>query len=248
MRTRGAAVAGIALAALIWAVAAHRAGPLLLPSPGAVAAALVSERARLFEAALQTGLAAVAGLGIAVAIGLVASLAAFASRAASAVLAPWMLALQVVPIVAIAPLLVVWLGYGLPVSLTTAVFASIFPVYSAGRTGLGAASRDQVDVLRLYGASPLQILLQLRMPLALPALFAGLRVAAGLAVIGAIIGEFVGSNGVPPTLGQTVVYAARSARTDVCFAAIAYAGLLAASLQAGIAALERAWIGAWYGR
>jgi NitT/TauT family transport system permease protein len=241
-------VLGVMLAALFWTLAAKAAGPLLLPSPSAVIGSLIQDHERLFVAVQQTTLAALAGLSIAALVGLATATASFSSRTVGALLSPWLLALQVVPIVAIAPLLVVWLGYGLPVAVTTAFIASIFPVHSAGRSGLLAASQDQVDLLRLYGASSLQILLQLRLRLALPGLFAGFRVAAGLAVIGAIIGEFVGSNGVPPTLGQLVVYSARSARTDLCFAAIVCAGLLAACLQAAIAALERAMIGRWYGK
>lgn len=240
-----AAGCGVALAA--WAVAASAAGPLLLPSPLAVAGSLVADRSRLLTASGQTALAAGLGLGIATAAGLTTSMVSFSSRAGAALLGPWLLALQVVPIVAIAPLLVVWLGYGLPVSATTAIIAALYPVHAAGRTGLGAPTRDQVDLLQLYGASPLRVLADLRLRAALPALFAGLRVAAGLAVIGAIIGELVGSNGVPPTLGQVIVASARSARTDLCFAAITCAGALAASVQAGITALERALIGRWYG-
>ncbi len=248
MRRFGPSLAGVLLAALVWTLAAKAAGPLLLPSPMAVLGSLWQDQSRLFVAAQQTTLAALAGLGIAALVGLATATASFSSRTVGALLSPWLLALQVVPIVAIAPLLVVWLGYGLPVAMTTAFIASVFPVHAAGRSGLLAASQDQVDLLRLYGASSLQILVQLRLRLALPGLFAGFRVAAGLAVIGAIIGEFVGSNGVPPTLGQLVVYSARSARTDLCFAAIVCAGLLAASLQAAITAMERVMIGRWYGR
>ncbi len=232
---------------LAWEILANRAGPLLLASPDAVAIALWTERTRLLGAASQTAMASLAGLGLAIAVGLLTAMIDHSSRFGRALLAPWLLAFQVVPIVAIAPLLVIWLGYGLPVAVATAFVASIYPIHSAGRTGFLAPSQDQVDLLRLYGASPLQVLLDLRLRAALPALFAGLRVAAGLAVIGAIIGEFVGSNGVPPTLGQLVVYSARSARTDLCFAAITLAGALAAALQAGITTAERAMIGRWYG-
>ena len=244
--SRALPVAGVMLAIVVWALAAHAAGPLLLASPGAVAGALWTERVRLLGAAGQTTLAALSGLTLAVAVGLATSIASFSSRIAGALLNPWLLALQVVPIVAVAPLLVVWLGYGLPVAATTAFIASVYPLHAAGRTGLLAPSQDQIDVLRLYGATRWQVTRDLRLKAAWPALFAGLRIAAGLAVIGAIIGEFVGSNGVPPTLGQLVVYSARSARTDLCFAAITLAGALAACLQGAIGVLERASIGRWY--
>lgn len=248
MKPPVAQIAGGVVAIGAWAIASEVAGPLLLPSPIAVMHSLVNDASRLGPAAGQTTLAALTGLGVATLLGLTTSMVSFSSRVGGALLAPWLLALQVVPIIAIAPLLVVWLGYGLPVATTTAIIAAVYPVYSAGRTGLGAPSQDQVDLLRLYGASPFRVLVDVRLRAALPALFAGLRVAAGLAVIGAIIGEFVGSNGVPPTLGQMIVASARSARTDLCFAAIVWAGVLAAVLQVGITALEKGMIGRWYGR
>lgn len=236
------------MALLVWELAARQAGPLLLPTPGEVLGALWRERSRLLGATGQTAMAAELGLSLAILTGISTAAVSFSSRFGGGVLAPWLVALQVVPIVAIAPLLVVWLGYGLPVATTTAWLASVYPVHAATRTGLGAPSQDQVDLLRLYGATPLRVLRDLRLMAALPALFAGFRVAAGLSVIGAIIGEFQGSNGVPPTLGQLVVYTARSAKTDLCFAAIVCAAGLAASLQAGISVLERVAIGGWYGR
>jgi len=136
MRRFGPSLAGVLLAALVWTLAAKAAGPLLLPSPTAVLGSLWQDQSRLFVAAQQTTLAALAGLGIAALVGLATATASFSSRTVGALLSPWLLALQVVPIVAIAPLLVVWLGYGLPVAMTTAFIASVFPVHAAGRSGL----------------------------------------------------------------------------------------------------------------
>lgn len=241
-------VAGALLAGLLaWTVVAARAGPLLLPAPDAVLRALFVERARLSGATAQTGLAAGTGLLVASLAAVTAAVAAWANRALAQALLPYTTLLQVVPIVAIAPLLVVWLGYGPPVAMTTAAIAAFYPVYSAASTGLRAPTSDWVDLLRLYGASPLGTLWDLRLPAALPALFSGLRTAAGLSVIGAIVGEFVGSNGIPPALGQVVVASARSARMDVCFAAIVAAGLLALGLHAGLRLAEQRLIGRWYG-
>jgi NitT/TauT family transport system permease protein len=164
-----------------------------------------------------------------------------------AALVPYTVLLQIVPIVAIAPMLVIWLGYGTRVAATTAAIAAFYPVYSAATTGLRAPSQELVDLLRLYGASRPQELWLLRLPAALPSLFAGLRTAAGLAVIGAIVGEFVGSNGAPPTLGWLVMFSARSARTDLCFAAIACAAAIALTLHGALRLAERRAIGRWYG-
>jgi NitT/TauT family transport system permease protein len=196
---------------------------------------------------MGTGVAALGGLAIAAVSGVAMAMAAWASATVRAALVPYTVALQVVPIVAIAPLLVIWLGYGVPVALCTAAIAAFYPIWSAASTGLAAPAPEWVDLLRLYGASRFAELRLLRLPAALPALFSGLRSAAGLAVIGAIVGEFVGSNGFPRTLGYLVVYSARSARSDLCFAAIVCAAALALVLHAALRVAEARAIGRWYG-
>ncbi len=247
MKDRLVVVVALGVGLLVWLAAADRMGPLLLPEPQAVLRALWTERARLSVATGQTALAATIGLAIASLGAVLTALAAWSSRGLARALLPYITLLQVVPIVAVAPLLVVWLGYGPPVAATTAAIAAFYPVYSAASTGLRAPGSDLVDLLHLYGAPPLRVLWDLRLPAALPALFSGLRTAAGLSVIGAIVGEFVGSNGIPPALGQVVVASARSARMDLCFAAIVAAGALALSLHAVLRFAEHRAIGKWYG-
>ncbi len=229
-----------------WAVAAA-VGPLLLPSPLAVAAVFGKEAGMLASAALQTGLAACGGLVLASLLGVAAAAAAWWSAALRLALRPYVVLVQVVPIVAIAPMLLVWLGYGRGVALTTAAIAAFYPVYSAASTGLVAPTADLVDLYRLLGASRWRELTGLRAWAALPALFSGLRTAGGLSVIGAIVGEFVGSNGSPPTLGYTVLFASRSAHADRAFAAIVVAGALALGIGQIIGFAERKLVGRWYG-
>lgn len=238
---------GVALGVVAWAVLAQRAGPLLLPTPTAVLAALGAERAQLIEATRQTTISAVLGLTLATGVGVGLAVLSWVSRALRLTLLPYVVLLQIIPIVAIAPLLVVWLGYGASVALTTAAIASFYPIFSATSTGLISPDAALVDLLRLYGASRPRELLLLRLPAALPALFAGLRSAAGLSVIGAIVGEFVGSNGFPKTLGYLVVFGTRSARMDLAFAAIVLAALLALVVHGLISAVERRAVGRWFG-
>lgn len=248
--TRGeawVALASVVAGVCCWNALAGAVGPLLLPTPAAVLGAIVDERGRLAVALGQTAIAAGAGLGVAFAAGVGGAILAWLSGAARVALLPWTTLVQVVPIVAIAPLLVVWLGYGPPVAATTAAVAAFYPVYSAAGTGLRAPGPELEDLLRLYGASRLRALVDLHLPAALPALFSGLRSAAGLAVIGAIVGEFVGSNGVPPALGQVVMAAARSARLDLCFAAVVAAAALALAFHLVLLLLERRWVAPWYG-
>ncbi len=242
-----AAVISVAAGVVVWSVAASAAGPLLLPQPTEVLRALVANRMSLGAALWETSVAAVGGLAVAATLGVLAAAAAWWNRGLQQALAPWTVLVQVVPIVAIAPLLVVWLGYGRGVSMCTASIAAFYPVFSSASSGLRAPGVELVDLFRLLGASRLRELVQLRAWAALPALFAGLRTAAGLSVIGAIVGEFVGSNGSPPSLGYTVLFASRSAHPDEAFAAILLAAFLALTLGTALGWLERRTIGRWYG-
>jgi NitT/TauT family transport system ATP-binding protein len=238
----------IGLGVALWAAVAARVGPLLLASPLEVGKVFVGETGpRLAEATLHTLKSSLSGLLFATTIGIGAAVLGWRSRLARLALAPYLSLVQVIPIVAIAPLLLVWLGYGSSVALVTASIASFYPVYAATATGLMAPSVEQVDLLRLYGANRAQELWYLRLPAALPALFSGLRTAAGLSVIGTIVGEFVASNGLPPTLGFLVISGARAARTDLSFAAVVCAGALAMAFSALLGLAERRLIGSWYG-
>lgn len=239
--------AALAAGLLAWELGGRMAGPLLLPGPIAVLGALGRHHERLLVATGQTALGSLGGLALALLLGVGAAVAAWASAPLRRALIPYTVLLQVVPIVAVAPLLVVWLGYGLPVAVASSFIASFYPVWSSASTGLVAPAPELVDLLRLYRAPRWRELVDLRLVAALPALFSGVRSAAGLAVIGAIVGEFVGSNGVPPTLGQLVVYSARSAQTDVAFAAIACATALALLLHGAARWTEARAIGRWYG-
>lgn len=244
-RSWGPALGGLVFLAL-WSVLASRLPPVLLPSPGEVASAAWEGRETLALATLNTGRAALLGLGIACLLGFAGGVLFLRSRWLEAAFYPYALLVQTTPIVAVAPLLVVWLGYGLPVSVAAAAVASFFPVLTASDVGLRAAEAEQVELLRLYGASWSQTLWKLRFPAALPYLFSGLRTAGGLSVIGAIVGEFVGSNGLPPSLGYLVLRAARTAETGLSVSAILAASALSLALYGAVRALERRVIGRWH--
>ena len=239
----GAVLGGL----LAWEALARHLGPFLLAAPTDVLSAFVTTARTLAHATLATAGASLAALVLACTTGVTVAAASWRSAWIRAALAPYIVTLQVLPIVAIAPVLVVWLGYGMGVAVATGWMASFYPVLAAAQTGLQAPSRDLVDLLRLHGASHWKEFVLLRAPAALPSLFAGVRSAAGLAVIGAIVGEFVGSNGAPPTLGFLVVSGARAARSDLAFAAITCAALLAFTLHALTNALAHRLTGRWYG-
>jgi ABC-type nitrate/sulfonate/bicarbonate transport system ATPase subunit/ABC-type nitrate/sulfonate/bicarbonate transport system permease component len=219
------------LGAGVWALAAWAAGPLLLPGPIAVAQVMLEKPGMLVGAMLQTALAAGLGLLGALLLGVGMAVAGWRSRLLQVLQAPYLAILQVIPIVAIAPLMVVWLGYGLPVACTTAMIAALYPIYAGAALGLRAPSTELLDLFALYGARLWQELLWLRLPAAWPALGAGVETAAGLSVIGAIVGEFVGSNGSPPCLGYLVVAGSRGASPELSFAAVVGAGVVAFVLR-----------------
>ena len=242
----GAPVAVAVAAVIAWAAGSTQVNPVLLPSPLAVASAAAAHAGLLLEATLTTGGAALAGLGLASTLGFGGALLFQRSPVAERALYPYALFLQTLPVVAIAPLLVVWLGYGTPVAVGSAALVSFFPVLTAAHAGLAAADPDQVALLRLYRASWWQEMRQLRIPGSLPYVFAGLRTAAGLSTIGAIVGEFVGSNGFPPCLGYLVLRGMRAAETGLIFAAIGCAALLATLFFGAVRWLGARLVGRWH--
>lgn len=169
-----------------WALSTQYA-PAILPSPAEVAQVSWDKAASLAEATAYTAAASLAGLLAAGLAGVGGAMLFQRSRLLEAALYPYAVLVQTIPIVAIAPLLVVWLGYGLPPAIASAAIVAFFPVLTAANLGLRSASAEQVELFRLYGASWWQSLTLLRLPGALPFLFSGLRTAAGLSVIGAIV-------------------------------------------------------------
>jgi NitT/TauT family transport system permease protein len=131
-----------------------------------------------------------------------------------------------VPIIAIAPLLVIWFGYGMRTVVASAFIVSIFPVIANTLSGILSTDPALRDLFRLYGASGRDTLFKLRFPAALPQIFTGLRIASGLAVIGAIVGEFIGGQG----LGSVVDVARTQQRVDKVFAAVLLASVLGLGL------------------
>lgn len=239
--------AAVALGVLVaWAGLASRLPEVLLPGPISVAHAVVDKWALLGRSGLSTAGSAGLGLLIGSAVGLGLGVGFLWSRALELAVYPYALLLQTLPVVAVAPLLVVWLGYGAPVAVASAALVSFFPMLTAAHVGLLGVDPEQVELFRLYGASRLQELRWLRAPSALPAVFAGLRTAAGLSVIGAIVGEFVGSNGEPPSLGYLVLRSARSADTALTFAAVIAAACLAGVVYWAARAAEARLIGPWH--
>lgn len=214
----------------------------IVPPPSSVLRQLLSA-ATLWEATAQTGLSAVIALVLSALIGIIAAVALSSARWIERAFYPYAVFFQTVPIIAIAPLLVIYLGYGQRTIVASAFIVSIFPVLANTLSGLRSTDPALVDLFRLYGAGRLKTLWKLRLPAALPNMLTGLRVAAGLAVIGAIVGEFIGGS---TGLGDEIVSAIPRQRPDIIYAAIVLAALLGLALFAIINLISRITLRHWH--
>ena len=215
----------VALAALLAAwealTRALHVQAIVLPPPSSIAAVAWQKREALLLGALTTGREALAGFGLSAVIGVVSAIVLRSSRLVERALYPYTVFLQTVPIVAIAPLLVVWFGPGFNAVAVAAFIVSVFPVIANTLTGLHSVDPALQDMFRLYGAGRAATLFKLTLPSAVPHIVTGMRIASGLAVIGAIVGELVaGFAEDAPGLGIVVMSAFKQFEMDLLFAAI----------------------------
>ncbi len=214
----------LVVTAVIVELLVPREGYSIVPRPSAVARAFAAPD--LWPAAAQTAIGSVAGFVLSAAIGVLLAVALSSSRWMQRMFYPYAVLFQTVPIIAIAPMLVIWVGFGLPTVITSAFLVSVFPVIANTVSGLRSTDPALLDLFRLYGAGRSTALLKLRLPFALPSILTGLRVAAGLSVIGAIVGEFITGGG----LGSIIDAARTQQRVDKAFAAL----LLGSALGIGL--------------
>jgi NitT/TauT family transport system permease protein len=230
-------LATLAIIAVTWELAVRvlDVPRYLVPPPTAVLSALLTDLGMLAGSTVTTARGALFGFFLSAVIGTGAGLILSLSRTLERGLYPYALFLQTVPIVAIAPLLVLWFGPGLRAVAVSAFVVSVFPVVTNTLSGLRSVDPRLKDLFRLYGAGRLNTLFKLALPFALPSIATGLRVASGLAVIGAIVGEFVaGFSEGNAGLGITVLAAYRQLRTDLLFAAVMLASFLGLALFAAV--------------
>jgi NitT/TauT family transport system permease protein len=221
----------VVVAAWEIAVRALEVPRFLVPPPSAVFAALTGDLAMLAGSTMTTARGALFGFLLSTVLGTGAGLVLSLSKTLERGLYPYALFLQTVPIVAIAPLLVLWFGPGLRAVAVSAFIVSVFPVIANTLAGLRGVDPRLQDLFRLYGATRTSTLFKLDLPSALPSIATGLRVASGLSVIGAIVGEFVaGFAEGRAGLGITVLAAYRQLRTDLLFAAVLLSSLLGLAL------------------
>jgi NitT/TauT family transport system permease protein len=193
----------------------------IVPSPLLVLKTLVLDWDALVRALLVTLQVTCSALLLAVVLGSLLSILFVQSRLLESALLPYAVILQVTPLVAIAPLIIIWVSDPYSALVICATVASIFPVIANTTVGLRSVDAGLIDLFRLYGASRIQVLLRLRIPSAAPYFFAGLRVATALALIGAVVAEFVaGTGGTRSGLAYQILQAGLQLKIPRLFAAL----------------------------
>jgi len=199
----------------------------ILPDPARVVGRLIADWDLLLHHARFTVAEIVLGLLLGTVLGGAAALALAASAAARRWLLPLLVASQAIPVFALAPLLVLWLGYGLASKVAMATLIIFFPVTAAFHDGLRRTEPGWLDLARSMGASPWAVLRHVRLPAALPAFASGIRVATAVAPIGAVVGEWVGASA---GLGYLMLHASGRVQTDLMFAALVVLAVIAVGL------------------
>jgi ABC-type nitrate/sulfonate/bicarbonate transport system permease component len=215
----------------------------VIPAPTEIVAALIRTRETLLTRHIPiTLLETLLGLTIALTLGLGLAALLDLSRPLKRALYPLLVISQTIPIVAIAPVLILLFGFGIEPKVTVVVLFCFFPITVATVDGLTATDPDLVALLRAIGASRGQIWRKVRLPAALPSLFSGLRIAATYSITGAVVGEYVTSQ---YGLGQYLRSAYSSGQIDQGFAAVVVASLLSIGLVAVVTLVERLAL-PWY--
>ena len=232
-----------ALAATIFAIAIWQAVVTLtglprfiLPGPWAVAETWWQNRALIGEHTLATAIEVLIGLALGTALGAATAVQLAASRTARVLIRPILVFTQALPVFALAPILTLWLGYGLWSKVAMAVLIIYFPVTSSFFDGLTRTPAGYLDLARTMQASRRSVLWHIRIPAALPSLASGLRLAAVYAPIGAVIGEWVGAS---QGLGYLMLLANGRVKTDLMFAAMLTLGVFSVLLHLGVRRLTR---------
>lgn len=237
-----AAIALGILAAWEIAVRALDVQKWLLPAPSDIAVSLYADAPLLWRHTLATMLEIAVGFGLALACGVALAVAIGMSRTLERAVYPFVIASQTIPIIVIAPMLLIWVGYGLAPKVIVVALISFFPIVVNMVDGLKSVDRDMVDLMRTMGANRWQIFAKALVPSSLPYLFSGVRVAVAVSVIGAVIGEWVGSS---EGLGYLMLRSKPQFLTERVFAAIAILSAIGVGLFALAGIIERLSIPWW---
>lgn len=208
----------------------------ILPPPSTIVRTALLQAPLILPHALTTGLEIICGIGLALAVAIPLAMAMFAYPWLEKALSPFLVASQAIPVFALAPLLVVWLGYGVAGKILMAALIIFFPITVSLLEGFKGCDREFRVLFRLMGAGFWQTMRLLYWPWALPHFFAGLRVGATVATIGAVIGEWVGAQ---QGLGYLMIQANARLNVDLVFALILWLSCMGLLLWFGVGWLEK---------
>jgi putative hydroxymethylpyrimidine transport system permease protein len=208
----------------------------ILPSPTQILRVALGEAPRLLPHAAVTLTEILAGIGLALVVAIPLAVLMHAQPSFERALAPFLIASQAVPVFALAPLLVIWLGYGMASKVLMAGVIIFFPITVSLLEGFKSCDRDYRILFELMGASWSQAVRKLYWPWALPYFFAGLKVGVSVATIGAVIGEWVGAQ---QGLGYVMIQANARLKVDLVFAAILWLSLMGVGLWALVGLVEK---------
>ncbi|MBL8305535.1 MAG: ABC transporter permease [Rubrivivax sp.] len=241
------AVALVLLAAWQGLVVGFDVQPYLVPSPLRVAQTLVADAGLLFPALLNTLRITLLSFAAAIVLGVGIAFVFVQSRLIETALFPYAVLLQVTPIVAIAPLIIIWVKDPTASLVICATLVALFPIIANTTLGLRSVSPGLMSYFRLNHATRWQVLVRLRIPSALPYFFGGLRISSGLALIGAVVAEFVaGTGGTGTGLAYQILQAGYQLNIPRMFAALALITLTGVGLFAAMAALSTWALGGWH--
>lgn len=220
-----------------WGVTHWRVPGWILPAPLAIATTTLDWQGELLRHTGVTLVETVLGFLAAVVLAVPLAMAVVSSRLLRATLYPVLLALQSIPKVALAPLVVLWVGFGLLPKVVVVFLVCFFPIVVSTVAGLEAVPATVLDLMRALEAGPWQVFRRVRLPTAIPHILVGCKIAVTFAVIGAVIAEFVGSE---EGLGYLILTASAQSRTDLAFAALVVLTVLSVLLFYGMERVEAA--------
>lgn len=242
------AVAALVLAGWEWAAVHWQVPVYVLPAPSAIAKAFADNFASLMEALGSTLTVTLEAFTAACVLGIATAIAFSQSRLLERTLYPYAVILQVTPVVAIAPLILIWVGFE-RINLALVIIATIvafFPILAGATLGLKSADFNLIDLTRLYGASRAQTLWRIRIPTALPYLLSGMKTAGGLALIGAVVAEFVAGSGTATGLAWRIVESGNRLEIATLFAALALLAATGVLIFAALSLLEWLLLRHWH--